>query len=215
MEAPDNVQNMLVIDPTNDPNQEYNPYNDGEGMFGQNVQAPYHAHNDANLVPRDVIPEDENERTQDSALIKITEEREDTKHASSNQDINSQSSPPQKTSQMEEHEDKNEEENEYEDEYEDDYEDEEPVKTKPFENKQEENAQIDQEEYLKMMNKPVDRPHTRNPRMQRKGKESEEAENRHNEGSLGDIEQKEDSSTFKKIENEIKGGFELPDDSDN
>lgn len=74
------VQNMLVIDPSNDPNQEYAPTNEMDGgMFNHNMEAPYHAHNDNNLVPRDVIVEDENERTQDSALIRITEEKEETK----------------------------------------------------------------------------------------------------------------------------------------
>lgn len=75
---------MLVIDPSNDPNQEYAPINEMEGMFGNGIQAAYHAHGDANLVPRDVIVEDENERTQDSALIRITEEREDTKQGKKN-----------------------------------------------------------------------------------------------------------------------------------
>lgn len=71
---------MLVIDPSNQPANEYGQM---DGMFGNGLRAPYHAHNDNNLVPRDVIVEDENERTQDSALIRITEEREDTKQGNS------------------------------------------------------------------------------------------------------------------------------------
>lgn len=175
-----NIQNMLVIDPNNDPNEDYAPSNEMEGMFGQSMQAPYHAHNDANLVPRDVIQEDENERTQDSALIKITEEREETKHASSNQDLNSQSSP-QKSQII-----KAQENNSDEEKYDEDYEDEEPIPTKPFENNTVKDEPINQEEYLKLINNPVDRPTTRNPRMQRKGDKSKdsEASNRHNEGDL-------------------------------
>lgn len=71
------TQNMLVIDPTGGPHQDYGPMNEMGGPFGN--QPSYAAHGDGNLVPKDVIPEEENERTQDSALLKITEEREETK----------------------------------------------------------------------------------------------------------------------------------------
>ena len=71
------TQNMLVIDPNEDPNQDYAPMNEMGGPFGN--QPPFSGHGNGNLVPRDVIPEEENERTQDSALLKITEEREETK----------------------------------------------------------------------------------------------------------------------------------------
>lgn len=74
---------MLVIDPSNEPVNEYGQMAEMDGIFGNGIRAPYHAHNDNNLVPRDVIVEDENERTQDSALIRITEEREDTKQGKS------------------------------------------------------------------------------------------------------------------------------------
>lgn len=186
-EDPQDIQNMLVIDPTNDPESAYNPYQDVEGMFGQNMEAPYHARNDDNLIPRDVIPEDENERTQDSAMIKITEEREDTRN--SYMDNKSQSQTPNKPQEQEE------------DDYEDDYEDDEPVETKPFENNQEEATPVNQEEYLKMLQNPVDRPGTRNPRMQREKKSKSGAD-----GSAKKSEgEKQENNT---------GGFALPDDSD-
>jgi hypothetical protein len=216
-----NTQNMLVIDPTSDPNEDYAPSNDMEGMFGQNIQAPYHAHNDSNLVPRDVIQEDENERTQDSALIRITEEKEETKQASSYHDLQSQSSPP-KSTHLKVNDNNSDDDDRYDDDDDEDEVDEvdevdeEPISTKPFENKIVQDGPINQDEYLKMINNPVERPTTRNPRMQRKGDNSKDSEpsNRHNEGSLGDVDQKESSPHTKKLETEIKGGFEFPDDSD-
>lgn len=200
---------MLVIDPTSDPSQEYNPYNESEGMFGQNIEAPYHAHNDANLIPRDVIQEDENERTQDSALIKITEEREETKQShkgitsQSNLDAKSQITPPKIEENILEN-----------DGYEDDYEEDEPVPTKPFQNKTADEGPINQEEYLQMLSNPVNRPSTRNPRMQRDKSENKNKENRANEESLGDIGQKEENANLNKINEEIKGGFTLSNDSE-
>lgn len=189
---------MLVIDPSNNPAEAYNQFNESEGMFGQNMNAPYHAHNDDNLIPRDVIPEDENERTQDSALIRITEERDDTRN--SNQDNQSQSLIIPKT------EDKD-------DNYEDDYEDEDPVPTKPFDDHQNEAAPVDQQEYLRLLQTPSDRPHTRNPRMQRDGSKTNESKSKPVE-NLGSFEEKQNNKESNKIEKEIKGGFELPDDSD-
>lgn len=65
---------------------------------------------------------------------------------------------------------------------------------------------------LKMGNNPVDRPSTRNPRMQRNGERSQKSN--HNEGSLGETEQQELSPHSKKLQDEIKGGFDFPADSD-
>ena len=201
---------MLVIDPSEQPQNDYGPINEMDGIFGHNNMPMYGAHN-GNLIPRDVIQEDENERTQDSALIKITDEREETKQASSNQDVNSQSSPAKNFTNMKE----DEEEQKYDDDYEDD--DEEPVPTKPFDNSLPNEQPMDQAEVLKMISNPVERPTTRNPRMQRNGEKSKETENRQNEGDLGDLEAKESNSDDKKIKQEIQGnsGFQLPgDDSD-
>lgn len=197
---------MLVIDPSDQPQNDYGPINEMDGIFGHNKMPMYGAHN-GNLIPRDVIQEDENERTQDSALIKITEEREETKQASSNQDINSQGSPMKNFKSMKEED----EEQKYDDDYDDD---EEPVPTKPFDNSLSKDQSVDQAEVLKMINNPVERPTTRNPRMQRNGEKSKEAENRQNEGELGDFEAKESNPNDKKIKQEIQGnsGFQLPDD---
>jgi hypothetical protein len=198
---------MLVIDPSEQPQNDYIQNNEMDGIFRNNNMPMYGAHN-GNLIPRDVIQEDENERTQDSALIKITEEREDTKHASSNQDLNSQGSPLKNFQSMKEED----EEQKYNEDYEDD--EEEPVPTKPFDVSMQKDQSVDQAEVLKMINNPVERPTTRNPRMQRNGGKSRESENRQNEGDLGNLDAKVSNSNDKKIKHEIQGnsGFQLPDD---
>lgn len=252
-EQQQDVQNMLVIDGADQPTDDYAPNEEMNGMFSNNNHPQYSAHN-GNLIPRDVIPEDENERTQDSALIRITEEHEETRqvtilHSLIKQPILTFCSPgkrfheinesPDKSSQDKQdisdiqrknvsNDNQNDEEQKYEDDYEED--DEEPVPTKPFENNDEDERQVDQAEYLKMLantnsqsyptniiameDQPVDRPGTRNPRMQRKG-ESSKPDNRQNEGSLGDVKKDETNPETNKIEAEIngKGDFGLPEDS--
>jgi hypothetical protein len=204
---------MLVIDPNDLPNDDYNPENEMSGPFGLK-SAPYHVHGDSNLVPRDVIPEEENERTQDSVMMRrITEEREDTKKGSSNQDIISENSPI-KFKNFKDSGIGKEDEKEYDDDYEED--DDEPIQTKPFQNVEDSGEQIDQEKYLQMMNRPVERPTTRNPRMSR-GASRGQKENDHNKDeSMGEIHRDEKDPAAVKIQQEIKGksGFELPDDSD-
>lgn len=200
---------MLVVDPENQPAEDYAPNNEMDGMFGNPQKAPYSAHGDANLVPRDVIPEEENERTQDSALIKITEEREDTKNLSSAQDPHSESSP------VKYYEDNKGEEQDYDEDYENDYEEEkDQVPTKPFDNGEQHSKPMTQEEVLKMINSPVERPTTRNPRMQRDGSKNKK-EHVQKEENLGDTGQEGNEPTTNQIQQDIKGGFELPgDDSD-
>lgn len=87
--------------------------------------------------------------------------------------------------------------NEEEDKYDDDnYEDEEPVPTKPFDNSMPAEAPVDQSEVLKMISNPVERPSTRNPRMQRNGERKKNTDNNYNEGSLGDISNSQNSKFF-------------------
>lgn len=202
-------QNMLVIDP-NDQNAEYQQMDEMNGQFGPN-DAPYHAHDDPNLVPRDVIPEEENERTQDSAMLnRITEERDDTRKGDSNYDMSSKSSPPKALGSGSK---QNLKPNKNEDDYESDYED--PIETKPFENTAN-NEPVDQSDVLKMIAKPVDRPTTRNPRMASRG---QSAKSHNRDESMGEMNHSDikDDPESSKIDQEIKGdgfGFELPGDSD-
>ena len=198
---------MLVIDPSNEPGEDYAPTNEMEGMFAQNRGSHFHGQNSKNLVPRDVIVEEENERTQDSALLRITEEREETKQGQSQKDLNSEASPPQKQLHT------NDEDEQNEDKYEEDYEDE-PVPTKPFDNRSAEEASSNQEDILKMINNPVERPTTRNPRMQRNEARSKKHENKGNES--GEFDKRPQDAESLKIQKEIGGhsNFELPDDDD-
>lgn len=73
------TQNMLVIDPQDRPNDAYAPISEMDEIFEANKLAHFQYQNSKNLMPRDVIVEEENERTQDSALLRITEEKEETK----------------------------------------------------------------------------------------------------------------------------------------
>lgn len=198
---------MLVIDPTNDPGAEYAPMSEMDGMFGRGAGAHFHSQNNKNLVPRDVIVEEENERTQDSALLRITEEREETKQAQSQKDLNSDASPPKTSFKVNEDDEQNDEN------YEDDYEDE-PVPTKPFNNKQAEEVASNQEDILKMINNPVERPTTRNPRMQRNETRSKKHESKGDES--GEFDQKPQNASALMAQKEIGGhsNFELPDDDD-
>ena len=197
---------MLVIDPSNEPGEDYAPMNEMDGMFAQNRGGHFHGQNNKNLVPRDVIVEEENERTQDSALLRITEEREETKQGQSQKDLNSEASPPQKqhTNEEDEHNGDN---------YEEDYEDE-PVPTKPFENKSVEEASANQEDLLKMINNPADRPTTRNPRMQRSEARSKKHESKGHES--GEFDKRPQDVESLKIQKEIGGhsNFELPEDDE-
>lgn len=196
---------MLVIDPSNEPGAEYAPMSEMDGMFGRG--GAFHGQNNKNLVPRDVIVEEENERTQDSALLRITEEREETKQAQSQKDLNSDASPPKKQYQANEDDDQND------DNYEDDYEDE-PVPTKPFDNKQAEELSSNQEDILKMINNPVERPTTRNPRMQRNETRSKKHESKGDES--GEFDKQPQDAEALMMQKEIGGhsNFELPDDDD-
>jgi len=203
---------MLVIDPSSEANNDYGPINEMEGPFGQQ-RGKYTVHSDNNLVPRDVIPEEENERTQDSALLKITEEREETKKGSSTHDLNSESSPMKVYQDTKDDGSKNVYQD-YEEDYEDD--DEEPVPTKPFEKPKDFEETVSQEEVLHMINKPVERPTTRNPRMQRVSNRNEKDELSNKNESMGEMHRDEKDPESLKIQNEWKGGkgFELPSDSD-
>lgn len=206
---------MLVIDPNEEPNEDYSQPNEMDAAF-MHKKAPYSAHNDANLVPRDVIPEEENERTQDSAMLRITEEREETKKGSSNYDANSDASP-LKGSDLnrinKQNSEKYKKQSNDDDEYEEDYED--PIETKPFQNTTEKEP-TNQEDILKMINQPVDRPTTRNPRMARGASRGQKLANDKHE-DMGDMHRDNEDPESLKINKEIKGnsGFQLPGDSDN
>ena len=105
----------------------------------------------------------------------------------------------------------NDEDEEYEEEYEN------PIETKPFENTANQEPS-NQEDVLKMINNPVERPTTRNPRMAtRGGSRGNQDLDKSKSESMGEMHRKVDNDPESlKIEQEIKGGagFALPNDSD-
>lgn len=127
--------------------------------------------------------------------------------------MNSEASPPQQFRKVKDDEEEDDENEENDENYDEEYE-EEPVPTKPFDGNKSQDPPNSQEDVLKMINNPVERPTTRNPRMQRKADRGSNQAQR--EEGLGDFGEFENNPESLKIKEEIKGvnGFELPGDSD-
>lgn len=145
------VQNILSLDNQQDfgYNNEYQDDDPDNNYRQMQAEGNYH-----NMNPRDVIEEEENERTQESFVNKTTEGKDTAKGSSKRIETKANHS---------EHFEHNDDEDNYEDDYE-----EEPVPTKPFDNSFSEKIPVNQEDILKAASGPIERPTTRNPRMQRR-----------------------------------------------